>query len=140
MKKRVLFICTHNSARSQMAEAFLRFFYGDDYEALSAGTEPREVHPYAIKVMAEAGIDISGQKAKSVENFIGQEIDLVVTVCDQARETCPYFPSRGRQLHQSFPDPSSATGSEEERLDAFRRVRDEMRNWVKETFAPSKWL
>lgn len=138
MKKTVLFVCTHNSARSQMAEAFLRHFYGQDYEALSAGTEPRGVHPLTFRVMTEAGIDISSQRSKSVEEFLNREIDLVVTVCDSAKESCPFFPYGKKRLHQSFADPATTQGSEEEGLRVFRRIRDEIRDWVKEFFDPSR--
>ncbi len=124
---RVLFLCTHNSSRSQMAEGLLRARGGERFEALSAGTHPRGVHPLAIRAMREIGIDISaaaGHRAKSLNEFAGQPIDLVVTVCDEAAEECPYFPSARRQEHWSFPDPSAATGSEEQRLAVFRQVRD----------------
>lgn len=125
--RRVLFLCTHNSSRSQMAEGFLRARGGGHYAALSAGTHPRTVHPLAIRAMAELGIDISevaGHRAKSLDEFVGQPIALVVTVCDDAAEECPFFPAARRQEHWSFPDPSAVTGTEEEQLDAFRRVRD----------------
>ncbi len=135
-KKKVLFICTHNSARSQMAEGFLRALYGHDYEVSSAGTEPTAVHPYTVQVMEEVGIDISSHKAKDVSEFIGQEMDEVVTVCDQARETCPFFPYGKKFLHQSFPDPSSFRGREEDRLAFFRQVRDLIREWVEKQFGP----
>jgi arsenate reductase len=125
---RVLFLCTHNSSRSQMAEGLLRARGGASYAAFSAGTHPRAVHPLAIKAMAEFGIDISeraGYCAKSLTAFTDQPpMDLVVTVCDDAAEECPYFPGARRQEHWSFPDPSAATGSEGERLAAFRAVRD----------------
>ena len=125
---RVLFLCTHNSSRSQMAEGLLRARGGDRYAVFSAGTHPRGVHPLAIQVMREIGIDISeptGHRAKSLDEFAGQPpMDLVVTVCDDAAEECPYFPGARRQEHWSFPDPSAVTGSEEERLAAFRSVRD----------------
>jgi arsenate reductase len=137
MKKTVLFVCTHNSARSQMAEAFLRTIYGEWYEALSAGTEPRGVHPLSLKVMAEVGIDISAQRSKSVEEFLDRELDLVVTVCDSARESCPYFPFGRKKIHQSFPDPAAITGTDAEKLAAFRRVRDEIKAWVSQAFDPS---
>jgi arsenate reductase (thioredoxin) len=123
----VLFLCTHNSSRSQMAEGLLRARGGGRYVAYSAGTQPRSVHPLAIAVMHEVGIDISeaaGHRAKGMGEFAGQAIDLVVTVCDDAAEECPFFPGARRQEHWGFPDPSAATGSEEERLAAFRRVRD----------------
>jgi len=139
MKKRVLFVCLHNSARSQMAEAFLRYFYGDHYESLSAGTEPGKVHPLTVKVMAEDGIDLSGQRSKSVDEFRGQEIDLVVTVCDSAREKCLFFPYAKKRIHQSFPDPASVTGSEEEKLEAFRATRDEIKKWIRENFHPDSF-
>ena len=125
---RVLFLCTHNSSRSQMAEGLLRAHGGDRYTVFSAGTHPRNVHPLAIQVMREIGIDISeaaGHRAKSLDEFMGQPpMDLVVTVCDDAAEECPYFPGARRQEHWGFPDPSAVTGSEQERLAAFRSVRD----------------
>jgi len=123
---RVLFLCSHNSARSQMAEGMLRAWGESRFEAFSAGTEATEVRPLAIRAMAEIGIDIAGQTSKSLATFEGQEFDYVVTVCDDAREACPYFPGAGQQLHWSFEDPSAATGSEEERLAVFRRVRDQI--------------
>ena len=109
-KQKVLFICTHNSARSQMAEGLLNALYGDRYEAYSAGTQPTEVNPYAIKVMAEMGIDISKHRSKSVEEFRGKKFDYVVTVCDHAKETCPFFPGGEKYLHQGFKDPSDLRG------------------------------
>ena len=125
---RVLFLCTHNSSRSQMAESLLRTRGGSRYQVFSAGTHPRAVHPLALKAMAELGIDISeraGHRAKGIEAFEDQpSMDLVVTVCDEAAEECPYFPRARRQEHWTFPDPSRATGSEEERLVVFRQVRD----------------
>jgi arsenate reductase (thioredoxin) len=125
---RVLFLCTHNSSRSQMAEGLLRARGGDRYAVFSAGTHPRSVHPLAIQVMREIGIDISeaaGHHAKSLDEFIDQPpMNLVVTVCDDAAEECPFFPGARRQEHWGFPDPSVVTGSEEERLAAFRSVRD----------------
>jgi arsenate reductase (thioredoxin) len=125
---RVLFLCTHNSSRSQMAEGLLRARGGNRYAVFSAGTHPRSVHPLAIQAMREIGIDISGaagHRAKSMEEFAAQPpMDLVVTVCDDAAEECPFFPGARRQEHWGFPDPSAVTGSEEERLAAFRSVRD----------------
>ncbi len=123
----VLFLCTHNSSRSQMAEGLLRARGGGRYVVYSAGTQPRSVHPLAIAAMREIGIDISeaaGHRAKGLGEFAGQSIDLVVTVCDDAAEECPFFPGARRQEHWGFPDPSAAPGSEEERLAVFRRVRD----------------
>lgn len=125
--QRVLFLCTHNSSRSQMAEGLLNARGGGRYHAESAGTEPRVVHPLAIQAMAELGIDISeaaGNRAKPMSAFAGQVFDLVVTVCDEAAEACPAFPGARSQLHWSFPDPSAVTGTEEERLAVFRAVRD----------------
>ena len=126
--QRVLFLCTHNSSRSQMAEGLLRARRGVRYQVFSAGTHPRTVHPLAIKAMAELGIDISeqaGHRAKGIEEFENDSpMDLVVTVCDEAAEECPYFPRARRQEHWGFPDPSAATGTEAERLNVFRRVRD----------------
>jgi len=127
---RVLFVCTHNSARSQMAEAYLRHLGGDAFEADSAGTEPGALHPLTVEVMAEEGIDVSGQRAKVVDDFVQQPFDYVITVCDDAREACPFFPGAARRLHWSLPDPSAASGSREERLSAFRAVRDEVRHRV----------
>ena len=134
MRRRILFICTHNSARSQMAEGLMNARYGDRFEAQSAGIEPTEVHPLAIKAMAELGIDISHHRSKSIEEFLGQEFDYVVTVCDHAKEACPFFPGAKEYLHASFPDPASVEGTEEERLEAFRRVRDEIAAWLERTF------
>ncbi|HYL44189.1 MAG TPA: arsenate reductase ArsC [Ktedonobacteraceae bacterium] len=122
---RVLFLCTHNSSRSQMAEGLLRARGGPAFEVFSAGTQPRSVHPLAIKVMREIGIDISDQTAKGIEVFATEPpMDLVVTVCDEAQEACPFFPNARSQVHWGFPDPSRVTGTEEERLAAFRHIRD----------------
>ena len=122
---RVLFLCTYNSSRSQMAEGLLRARGGAAYDVFSAGTEPRMVHPLAIKVMREIGIDISGHWAKSLEEFREQPpMDLVVTVCNEAAEACPFFANARRPIHWGFPDPSQTQGSEEERLAVFRHIRD----------------
>lgn len=122
---RVLFLCTHNSSRSQMAEGLLRARGGVAYDVFSAGTAPRVLHPLAIKVMQELNIDISDYRAKSLEEFRDQPpMDLVITVCDEAAEACPYFPNARHQVHWGFPDPSRVEGSEEERLAAFRHIRD----------------
>jgi arsenate reductase len=123
---RVLFLCTHNSARSQMAEGLLRAAAGSRYEALSAGTEATRVRPEAIAVMRELDIDISGQTSKTLERFVGQPIDWLVTVCDQAREACPTLPGVANQLHWSIEDPAAVTGTHEERLAAFRVARDDL--------------
>jgi arsenate reductase len=130
-KRRVLFVCTHNSARSQMAEAFLRFHGGDSFEAFSAGTEATSVRPEAIKVMAELSIDISSQQSKTYERYLGQPFEWVVTVCDRARESCPIFPGADQGAHWGFDDPAEAQGTEDERLQVFRRVRDEINARVK---------
>ncbi len=124
---RVLFLCTHNSSRSQMAEGLLQARGGPAYEVFSAGTQPRMVHPLAIKAMREIGIDLSAHRAKSLEEFRTQPLmDLVITVCDEAAEACPYFPNARHQVHWGFPDPSQAQGSEEEQLSAFRHIRDQI--------------
>ncbi|MGB9694862.1 MAG: arsenate reductase ArsC [Caldisericaceae bacterium] len=135
MKYRVLFICTHNSARSQMAEAFLNYIYGERFDAFSAGTHPGVLNSYVVKVMSEKGIDISQNKTKSVEEFRGKKFDYVVTVCDRAREECPYFPGALQQIHKGFDDPSAFTGEENEVLAKVRKLRDEIEMWVRETFS-----
>ena len=127
MKQRVLFLCTHNSARSQMAEGLLRHFGGDQFEVYSAGTEATQVRPLAIRAMAELLIDISGQQSKTLDRYLGGPFDEVITVCDSAAEACPIFPGARRRLHWSFPDPSQARGGEEEQLAVYRRVRDAIR-------------
>ena len=124
MTKRVLFLCTGNSARSQMAEGLLRSFGGGRYEVLSAGTRPSLVRPEAIVVMSELGIDLSGHRSKHVREFDGQHFDYVITVCDQANESCPIFPDDTERIHWSFPDPAATEGNETTRLAAFRGVRD----------------
>lgn len=126
VKQRVLFICTHNSARSQMAEGLLRHFGGDGFEVESAGTEETHVRPLAIRAMDQIGIDISGQSSKTLERFVDAPWDYVITVCDQANESCPLFPGGAQRLHWSFEDPSAARGSEDDQLAVFRRVRDEI--------------
>jgi arsenate reductase len=130
-RQRVLILCTGNSARSQMAEGLLRHDAGDRVDVVSAGTQPSYVRAEAIHVTREIGIDISGHRSKSVDEFIGQPFDLVVTVCDRANETCPVFPGQGRRLHHDFTDPAAVTGSASLRLDAFRRVRDELRDYLR---------
>jgi arsenate reductase len=124
--QRVLFLCTHNSARSQMAEGLLRAMGGDKFEAFSAGTEATHVRPLAIKAMAELGVDISGQHSKVLTEYLSQPFDYVITVCDAANESCPIFPGATHRLHWSFPDPSKATGTEEEQLAVYRQVRDDI--------------
>jgi len=127
MKKRVLFICTHNSARSQMAEGLLRTLGNEHFEAYSAGTEATHVRPLAIRAMAELDIDISGQQSKTLDRYLHESFFKVITVCDSAAEACPIFPGAHGRLHWSFPDPSKATGSEEEQLAVYRSVRDAIR-------------
>jgi len=127
MGHRVLFICTHNSARSQMAEGLLRHQGGEQFEVFSAGTEATFVRPLAIRAMAELGIDISQQESKTLERYLGESFEEVITVCDTAAETCPVFPGASHRRHWSLEDPSKATGSETEQLAVYRRVRDEIR-------------
>jgi arsenate reductase len=129
-KKKVLVLCTGNSARSQMAEGLIRHICNGAYDVYSAGTEPSIVRPEAIKALAEVGIDISGNRSKSVDEFAGEQIDYVLTVCDNARENCPYFPARTMLVHHAFEDPAAVEGSEEERLKAFRKIRDEIRDYI----------
>lgn len=157
--KRVLFVCTHNSARSQMAEGLLNHRYGGRYEAWSAGTEPRGVHPMAVEVMKEIGIDISHHTSKSVEEVAqkigaslaetdsdaegtgtlgGMPLDVVITVCDDAKENCPYIPAREGNVHVGFEDPSAIDGSDEETREAFRRIRDELAEWIDTAFGPAE--
>jgi len=128
---RVLFLCVHNSARSQMAEGMLREWGGDRFEAHSAGNEVAVVRPLAIEAMDEIDIDISGQRSKAVSEFGGQRFDFAVTVCDEATEACPYFPGAVAQLHWLFDDPSTTLGTDAERLAVFRRVRDEIAEQVR---------
>lgn len=134
IRKKVLFVCTHNSARSQMAEGLLNSLFGNTYQACSAGTEPSVVNPHAVKVMSEIGIDISNHESKSINEFLDQHIDHVITVCDYANETCPFFPGGKKRLHRSFEDPASFRGSEAETLSEFRRIRDEIRAWIEKAF------
>ena len=131
-KKRVLILCTGNSARSQMAEGLLRHHAGDRFEVCSAGVEPVPIRPEAISVMAELGIDLSGHRSKHVKEFAGQHFDYVLTVCDHARDTCPVFSGAARMFHHSFVDPGNCHGSSEERMALFRQVRDEIREYVRE--------
>ena len=125
-RKRVLILCTGNSARSQMAEGLLRQIAGDRFEVASAGVAPSHVRAEAIEAMSEIGIDISSHRSKSVDEFAAQEFDYVITVCDNANEQCPVFPGRTERIHWSFEDPAAVTGDREERLAVFRRVRDEI--------------
>jgi len=129
--KRVLILCTGNSARSQMAEGLLRHDAGERFSVESAGTNPVPVKPEAVAVLKEIGIDISGHRSKSVDVFAGQPFDVVLTVCDHARETCPVYPGHTNRIHHSFEDPANVQGSAEQRLEAFRRVRDEIRAYLR---------
>ena len=154
-KTKVLFLCTHNSARSQMAEGLLRHFYGDRYEVFSAGATPTRVHPLAVKAMAEIGIDISGQSSKSIDEFRGKDIDLVVTVCKSTpRLSCPFCSSPGtfgrpaiisetlpeakQFVEHGFSDPSDVKGTEGEKIEAFRAIRDEIKTWILDYFSGFK--
>jgi arsenate reductase len=130
-KQRVLFLCTHNSARSQMAEGLLRHSAGDRFDAYSAGTEATHVRPLAIKAMSELGVDIASQESKTLDRYLGEPFDAVITVCDQAAEACPVFTGAKKRLHWSFPDPSKATGSEEEQLTVYRQVRDDIAQHIR---------
>jgi len=134
-RETVLFICNHNAGRSQMAEALLRRMHGDRFEPFSAGTEPRPVNPYVVRVMAEQGIDISAARSKGIAEFKGREFDYVVTLCDRAKEGCPILPGGKNFLHQHFANPSSFEGAEEEILKGVRGVRDQLREWLEKTFA-----
>ncbi len=134
-KKKVLFICIGNAARSQMAEGLLRELYGERYDVYSAGTNPAKgVTPYAVRALAELDIDISGQRSKSVEEFKEEKFDYVVTLCDRARESCPSLPKSKEYLHRNFEDPYWLSGSKEEILTGFRRIRGEIGDWIKGNF------
>ncbi|MEX1156568.1 MAG: arsenate reductase ArsC [Chloroflexota bacterium] len=134
-KRRVLFVCVHNSARSQMAEGMLRAWAGDRFEVHSGGTEATRVRPEATEAMAELGIDISGHASKTIEAFMGQAWDFLIPVCEEASEACPYVPGAKTVLRWSFDDPSAATGTDEQRLAVFRRVRDELGSKIREFIA-----
>jgi arsenate reductase len=131
MKERVLILCTGNSARSQMAEGLLRHHAADRFEVESAGTKPGQVRPEAIAVMKELGIDISGHRSKHVDEFQGQSFDYVLTVCDNAKKSCPIFPGQSKRVHRAFDDPAAHHGVEDERLAVFRRVRNELSDYLK---------
>lgn len=131
MKKRVLILCTANSARSQMAEGLLRADYGETFEVESAGTRATQVRPEAITVMKEIGIDISGHRSKVVDEFANDSFDYVLTVCNNAKESCPIYPGHANRIHHSFEDPAAVQGSEEERLSTYRKVRDQIRDYFR---------
>ena len=134
MSKKILILCTGNSARSQMAEGLLKHIRQNEFEVFSAGTKPSIVRPEAVKVLAEVGIDISKNRSKSVDEFTNQNIDYVLTVCDNAKESCPYFPAQTKLIHHSFADPAEVEGDEETRLSAFRRVRDQIQEYLSGSF------
>jgi len=133
-KKKILILCTGNSARSQMAEGLLKHICQNEFEISSAGTKPSIVRPEAIKVLAEIRIDISKNRSKSVDEFADEEIDYVLTVCDNAKENCPYFPAQTKLVHHSFADPAEVEGDEETRILAFRRVRDQIQEYLNDSF------
>ncbi|MGI9056822.1 MAG: arsenate reductase ArsC [Pyrinomonadaceae bacterium] len=133
-KKSILILCTGNSARSQMAEGLLKHICGNKFDIFSAGTKPTSVRPEAIKALAELEIDISDNRSKSVDEFAQREINYVLTVCDNANENCPYFPAKTKVIHRSFVDPAEVVGDEETRLSAFRKVRDEIREYFEKDF------
>ena len=136
MTQRILFLCTHNSARSQMAEGLLRHLSSGAIEAHSAGTEATEVSPLAIEAIAEIGIDISNQTSKTLDRYISEHFAAVVTVCDSANESCPFFPNADRRLHWSFPDPSQVDGAAQRQLDAYREVRDGLQRRIVSELLP----
>jgi arsenate reductase (thioredoxin) len=133
-KKKILVLCTGNSARSQMAEGLLKHICQGEFEIFSAGTKPSSVRAEAIKVLAEIGVDISTNRSKSVDEFTNENFDYVLTVCDNAQEDCPYFPATTKLIHYSFTDPAAIQGDEKTRLDAFRRSRDQIYNYLKNDF------
>ena len=133
-KKSVLFICTHNAARSQMAEALLNKLYEDRYMAFSAGTDPTQIDPLVVLVMREIGIDVSNNRSKSLNIFQDSTLDYAITLCDQAKESCPYFPAGRSQLHRGFPDPSAFEGKPEDVINEYRRIRDEIKDWIEKEF------
>jgi arsenate reductase len=133
-KKKVLFVCTHNSARSQIAEGIINCYYADRFDAYSAGSNPTEINPYSVSVCSEIGVDISSNYAKGFDDLEGIKFDYIVTVCDGATEKCPYFRGDGFRIHKSFNDPSDYKGSDEQKTVFFRNVRDEIRDWIDNVF------
>ena len=134
IKEKVLIICNHNSARSQIAEGLLKSLYGEYYDVYSAGSDPTTVNPYAIKVLAEIGADISKNRSKSLKEFEGLEFDYVVTVCGGEGQACPFFSGGKTYLHESFEDPAEIDGTDQDKTDAFRKTRDEINVWIENTF------
>ena len=133
-KKKILFVCTHNSARSQMAEGIINSYNSDKFDAYSAGSDPTQINPYSISVCAEIGVDISNNYSKGFDDLAGMEFDYIVTVCDGAKEKCPVFKGDCIRIHKSFSDPSGYNGSDEEKINYFRKVRDEIRDWIDNIF------
>ena len=133
-RKKILFMCTHNSARSPIAEGLLMSLYGDRYQAYSAGIDPKDVHPLAVKVMAEKEIDISNHKPTSIKDLWGQEFEVLAKIRDFEIEPCTFFPAGKKRIHKELKDPLSLEGTEEENLEGFRKARDELESWIVETF------
>ena len=133
-KKSVLFICIHNAARSQMAEAILNKLYGDRYTAFSAGTDPTQIDPLVVLVMREIGVDVSDCRSKGLNLFNNSNMDYAITLCDQAKESCPYYPGGIEHLHKGFSDPSELKGKTEDVINGYRRIRDEIQNWIEKEF------
>lgn len=133
-KEKVLFLCNQNSARSQMAEGLLKSLYGENFEVYSAGSNPVNVNHYAVKVLEEVGVDISGNHSKGLKEFEGFKFDYVITVCGGEGEVCPFFPGGKNYIHKSFQDPAAVEGTDQEKTDAFRKIRDEINEWIKKTF------
>ncbi len=138
MPMTILFICSHNSARSQMAEGLVNALYADKFAASSGGVEATRVHPAAVKAMAEIGIDISGHRSKSIDEFMDRRFDVVVTVCDDAARDCPFFPGGKQYIHRAFADPAACRGTDEDVLACFRRSRDEIREWIETELLPTR--
>jgi arsenate reductase len=136
-KIKILFLCTKNSVRSQMAEGLMRHFRGDEFDACSAGVEPLWVHPYAIEVMKEIGIDISTQRSKHVDEYKSTPIDYIISLCDSAAAACPLFEGGGKRIHRAFTNPADAEGTEEEKKSVFRKVRDELKEFIL-SFSPDQ--
>ncbi len=134
LKKRVLFVCTHNAVRSQMAEALLNEIYGDRYAAFSAGSDPTQIDPLVVSAMKETGMDVRHYRSKGLDMFKDDTFDYVVTVCDQAREACPYFPGGKFNIHKGFSDPSGFDGSLDDKMKEYRKTRDEIKTWIKKEF------
>ncbi|MEN6292587.1 MAG: arsenate reductase ArsC [Methanobacterium sp.] len=133
-KERVLFMCIHNAARSQMAEGLFRHLYGDDFDVYSAGSDPQKVDPLAIRCMDEIGVDISSHRSKSLKEFKGQEFDYIITVCGNPYNACPFFAGGKKYFKHPFEDPSSFDGTEGEKLELFKKIRDELKDWLEDLY------